>query len=136
MKAGEAATKAALWVAERFNPITNSPSAPLKTQSMFASFAPSLVPRAAMHQGVAGGLSVLAADVVASAVDATNAFASHLAERLTQGIVNTLLEASATDPVLMRFVDAKVIEIDAMDDAVEGGPLDRALVALIAGAEK
>ena len=71
MKAAEAATKTAAWAAERFNPITNSPSAPLKTQSMFASFAPSLMPRAAMHQGMAGARSVLAADVVATAVDAS-----------------------------------------------------------------
>ena len=71
MKAGEAATKAAVWAAERFNPITNSPSAPLKTRAMFASFGPSLMPRAAMHQGMAGAMSVLAADLVVSAVDAS-----------------------------------------------------------------
>ena len=71
MRAGEAATKTVVWAAERFNPITNSPSAPLKTRSLFASFEPSLMPRAAMHQGMAAGISVLAADLVANAVDAS-----------------------------------------------------------------
>ena len=71
MKAGEAATRTVVWAAERFNPITNSPSAPLKTRAMFASFAPSLMPRAAVHQGIAGAMSVLAADLVANAVDAS-----------------------------------------------------------------
>ena len=71
MKAGRAVGKTAIWATNRFNPITNSPSAPLKTQSMLASFAPSLMPRAAMHQGMAAGLSVLAADLVATGVDAS-----------------------------------------------------------------
>ena len=69
MKAGAAVGKTAVWAANRFNPITNSPSAPLKTRALLASFGPSLMPRAAMHQGMAAGLSVLAADVVVSAVD-------------------------------------------------------------------
>lgn len=56
--------------AERLNPITNSPAAPLKTRGFFASFGPSLMPRAAMHQGIAAGLSVLAAEAVVSAVNA------------------------------------------------------------------
>ncbi len=52
-----------------FNPITGSPSAPLELRALFSSFAPSLMPRAALHQGVAIGASVLAADMVSSAVD-------------------------------------------------------------------
>ena len=71
MKAGAAVGKTAVWAADRFNPITNSPSAPLKTRALLASFGPSLMPRAAMHQGMAAGLSVLAADLVVSAVDAS-----------------------------------------------------------------
>ena len=71
MKTGEAVGKAAVRLAERFNPATNSPSAPLKTRALLASFAPSLMPRAAMHQGMAAGISVLAADLVVSAVDAS-----------------------------------------------------------------
>ena len=71
MKARAAATDAAVWAADRFNPITNSPSAPLKTRAMLGSFKPSLMPRAAMHQGMAAGISVLAADLVMSAVDAS-----------------------------------------------------------------
>ena len=71
MKPGDAVAKTALWAANRFNPITNSPSAPLKTRALLASFGPSLMPRAAMHQGMAAGMSVMAADLVASAVDAS-----------------------------------------------------------------
>ena len=71
MRTREAATKTAVWVAERFNPITNSPSAPLKTRAIFASFGPSLMPRASMHQGMAAGLSVIAADLVVSSLDAS-----------------------------------------------------------------
>ena len=64
MKTGAAAAKTAVWAAERFNPITNSQSAPLKTQALFDSFGPSLMPRASLHQGMAAGLSILAADLV------------------------------------------------------------------------
>jgi uncharacterized membrane protein len=71
MRSGQAVTKTAVWVAERFNPITNSPSAPLKTRALFASFGPSLMPRASLHQGMAAGLSTLAADLVVSALDAS-----------------------------------------------------------------
>ncbi len=70
MKARLVAKDLALRAANRFNPITNSPSAPLKTRALFASFGPSLMPRAAMHQGMAAGMSILAADLVVSAVDA------------------------------------------------------------------
>ncbi|MCJ7781582.1 MAG: alpha/beta-hydrolase family protein, partial [Acidimicrobiia bacterium] len=69
MKAGAVVGKTAVWAAGRFNPITNSPSAPLKTRALFGSFGPSLMPRAAMHQGMAAGMSILAADLVMSAVD-------------------------------------------------------------------
>ena len=71
MKAATAIGKTSVWVTERFNPITSSPAAPLKTRALLASFGPSLMPRAAMHQGMAAGMSVLAADLVASAVDAS-----------------------------------------------------------------
>jgi uncharacterized membrane protein len=71
MKTGAAAAKTAVWAAERFNPITNSQSAPLKTQALFDSFGPSLMPRASLHQGMAAGLSILAADLVVSALDAS-----------------------------------------------------------------
>jgi uncharacterized membrane protein len=64
------ASDVAVRVADRINPLTNSPSAPLKTRALFSSFAPSLMPRAAMHQGMAAGFSILAADLVVSAVDA------------------------------------------------------------------
>ena len=64
------APEVALRIADRINPLTNSPSAPLKTRALFSSFAPSLMPRASLHQGVAIGFSILAADLVMSAVDA------------------------------------------------------------------
>jgi uncharacterized membrane protein len=70
MKARPLAKDLAVRAAGRFNPIMNSPSAPLKTTALFASFGPSLMPRAAMHQGMAAGMSILAADLVVSAVDA------------------------------------------------------------------
>ncbi len=70
MTARSTAAGLAVRAADRLNPITNSPSAPLKTRALFASFAPSLMPRAAIHQGMAAGASVLAADLVVSAVDA------------------------------------------------------------------
>ena len=69
MTARAMAVNVAGQAADRFNPIMNSPSAPLKTRALFGSFGPSLMPRAAMHQGMAAGISVLAADLVASAVD-------------------------------------------------------------------
>jgi uncharacterized membrane protein len=71
MSIGKTAANVTVWAAARFNPLTNSPSAPLKTRALFGSFGPSLMPRATMHQGMAAGLSVLAADLVATAVDAS-----------------------------------------------------------------
>ena len=56
-------------VAEWMNPVTSDPAAPLKTVSFFESFAPSLMPRSSMHQGMAAGLSVLAAELVGRSVD-------------------------------------------------------------------
>ena len=50
--------------------VTSDPAAPLKTASFFESFAPSLMPRSSMHQGMAAGLSVLAAELVGRSVDA------------------------------------------------------------------
>ena len=57
-------------IADRFNPIASGPAAPLKTEAVFGAFAPSLMPRAAYHQGLATGASVLAADAVGRGVDA------------------------------------------------------------------
>ncbi len=50
-------------LADRLNPI-GSPSAPLQTRALLASYSPSLMPRAGWHQGVAAGLSLLAAQSV------------------------------------------------------------------------
>jgi uncharacterized membrane protein len=54
----------------RFNPVTGDPSSPLKTLALFDAFGPSLMPRASLHQGVAGGAAVLAAEVVGKGLDA------------------------------------------------------------------
>lgn len=51
------------------NPITSDPSAPLRTVSFIDAFGPSLMPRSSMHQGIAAGLAVLAADVVGTTTD-------------------------------------------------------------------
>lgn len=57
-------------VVDRFNPVFGGPAAPLKTEALFGAFGPSLMPRASLHQGMAAGLSVLAAEAVGQAVDA------------------------------------------------------------------
>lgn len=57
-------------MAARVNPITGGPAAPLKASALLDSFAPSLMPRKTLHQGVAGGLALIGAEVVGSGVDA------------------------------------------------------------------
>lgn len=56
-------------VANWMNPVTSDPAGPLKTASFVESFAPSLMPRSSMHQGVAAGTAVLAAEIVGRSVD-------------------------------------------------------------------
>ena len=57
-----------------WNPIAGSPAAGLETEAAVDAYGPSLMPRAALHQGMAAGLSVLAArSVGAIAEDATRA---------------------------------------------------------------
>lgn len=51
------------------NPFMNRPSAPLETIAFLDSFGPSLMPRASLHQGVAAGLSILAARATSAAVE-------------------------------------------------------------------
>ncbi len=68
--AGAGTVKATVGFVERFNPFTSDPSAPLKTVAMFDAFAPSLMPRASVHQGIAAGAAVLAAQAVGHSVDA------------------------------------------------------------------
>ncbi|MGH8870418.1 MAG: alpha/beta-hydrolase family protein [Acidimicrobiia bacterium] len=58
-----------LKVANRLNPVTSGPAAPLQTSAALDSFGPSLMPRSSLHQGIAGGLAVLAARAVGLAVD-------------------------------------------------------------------
>jgi uncharacterized membrane protein len=58
-----------LKVANRLNPVTSGPAAPLQTAAALNSFGPSLMPRSSLHQGVAGGLAVLSARAIGNAVD-------------------------------------------------------------------
>ncbi len=62
--------KLTVALANRFNPITSDPSAPLKTVAVFDAFGPSLMPRASLHQGVAAGAAILTAQMVGQGVEA------------------------------------------------------------------
>ena len=71
MSRSKPVTQAAVRTANRFNPIFGGPASPLKTRALFASFAPSLMPRPSLNQGFAIGLSVLAAELIGRGVDAS-----------------------------------------------------------------
>lgn len=57
-------------MASRVNPVTGGPAAFLKANALLDAYAPSLMPRKSLHQGMAGGLALLGADAVGRAVDA------------------------------------------------------------------
>jgi uncharacterized membrane protein len=69
-KAGAGAVKLTVTLANRFNPVTSDPSAPLKTVALIDAFGPSLMPRASMHQGMAAGAAVLTGQIVGQSLDA------------------------------------------------------------------
>ena len=58
----------AVSLADRLNPLAG-PSGPLEVRALFGAYGPSLMPRAGWHQGIAAGLSLLAAQVVGNSVD-------------------------------------------------------------------
>lgn len=58
-----------LKVSGWLNPITSGPSAPLNASAALDAFGPSLMPRTSVHQGIAGGLAIIAAEAVGTAVD-------------------------------------------------------------------
>lgn len=60
----------AVRVAERINPVTAGPAAPLAAEAALDSYGPSLMPRSSLHQGVATGLALLTARAVGLSVDA------------------------------------------------------------------
>lgn len=60
---------ASVKVSEQLNPITSGPASPLKASAALDSFGPSLMPRKSMHQGMAAGLAVLAAEAIGLGVD-------------------------------------------------------------------
>jgi len=57
--------RAAFRVVASWHPIAGSPASALETEAVLGAFAPSLMPRASLHQGVAAGMAVLAARGVA-----------------------------------------------------------------------
>lgn len=59
----------ALKLANRINPVTGGPAAPLQTTAALDSFGPSLMPRSSLHQGIAGGLAVLSARAIGNGID-------------------------------------------------------------------
>ncbi len=61
--------RTAIAMAARLNPVTGGPSAPLKANALLDSYGPSLMPRGTTHQGMAGGLAIMAAGVIGAAVD-------------------------------------------------------------------
>jgi hypothetical protein len=66
----ETVSSIAVKVTDRFNPLLGGPGGPLKTRAMFASLAPSLMPRPSINQGMASAVSVLAAELVGNGVNA------------------------------------------------------------------
>ncbi len=61
--------RAGIALAERANPVTGGPAAPLKASALLDSFGPSLMPRTSLHQGIAGGLALLSGEMVGRAID-------------------------------------------------------------------
>lgn len=61
--------RAGIAMATRVNPVTGGPAAPLKASALLDSFAPSLMPRKSLHQGMAAGLALIAAEVVGKSID-------------------------------------------------------------------
>jgi uncharacterized membrane protein len=70
MDVGRTTLSIAVETAERLNPVTAGPSAPLAVDAVMDSFSPSLMPRSSLHQGIAAGLAVLAARIVGTSIDA------------------------------------------------------------------
>jgi uncharacterized membrane protein len=62
--------RAAFRTVASWNPIAGSPASALETEAIYGAFGPSLMPRAAMHQGMAAGLAVLAARGIADIAQA------------------------------------------------------------------
>ena len=123
------AISAAVELANRFNPVASDPAAPLKTISMTDSFGPSLMPRASMHQGIAAGLSVLAAEVVGKGFDAavrrfvppTAAFTTRMAARgILVGAGYALTQIPQTDDERTVVASARTFGRLAMAGGVGG----------------
>jgi uncharacterized membrane protein len=61
--------RAGIAMASRVNPLTSGPAAPLKADALLDSFGPSLMPRKSLHQGLAGGMALLSAELIGRVVD-------------------------------------------------------------------
>jgi uncharacterized membrane protein len=66
----EPVTETLVDLANRLNPVTSGPAAPLQAGAALDSFGPSLMPRSSLHQGIAGGIAVLIARAIGLGVDA------------------------------------------------------------------
>ncbi|MCP4306618.1 MAG: hypothetical protein GY788_17455 [bacterium] len=94
------------------NPITSTPSAPLKASAFIDSYGPSLMPRTSAHQGVVTGLNVLAAQAVQTAVEVVNArvlppgaaLPAKLAVRAATGVAGMKLAAIKEEPEESLYV--------------------------------
>ena len=92
---GEIVASVARWL----NPLTGSPASPLETTVFLDSFGPSLMPRTSVHQGLASGLSILAArgvtkvaEIPFNAVVPPDAgLAAHLTGRAVMGVAGVAL---------------------------------------------
>ena len=116
-------------LAHRFNPVVADPSAPLRTQAMFDAFGPSLMPRSSMHQGMAGALSVLAAEAVGKGFDAmirrvvpssSPYFARMAARGVVTGIGYGLTQIPQTDDEHTAVASLRTFGRLAMAGAVGG----------------
>lgn len=70
MSRDQPVTQTLVTLADRLDPVTSGPAAPLQTGAALDSFGPSLMPRSSLHQGIAGGIAVLTARAIGLGVDA------------------------------------------------------------------
>ena len=107
------------WVSRHLSPIAAAASAPLESVMFLASYRPSLMPRATVHQGVAAGIHVVAARsfsgmveyATARIVPAHASLTGRLGARIATFVVGEALErlplrGAAADPT--RATDALI----------------------------
>lgn len=141
-----------------WNPIAGSPAAALETEAALGAFGPSLMPRAAVHQGIAAGLAVLAGRAVGGTAElATSALSGgrrSLTARLAAAAVVTaagrglalipeqdeeppVLSAARSGGQLLAVGAASGAAYDlaiALRDRIPGPPAPRIAATSMAGA--